>query len=172
MTSSNFRLIRDALKDYHGETGINLQLNPFTDKLKDCDSAKAVFDLLQSQVKEFKEYREGNRRLINWLRPVVEVVHTLSDVIGEAVSLAPFPPAKAIFVGINVLLAAASGVSSSYDALVDLFECIGHFLNRLHIYTGLSLSSSMKDIIVRIMVEVLSALALARKQIKDGRFSK
>ncbi|KAH8987464.1 hypothetical protein EDB92DRAFT_1129088 [Lactarius akahatsu] len=30
----------------------------------------------------------------------------------------------------------------------------------------------MKDIIVRIMVEVLSALALARKQIKDGRFKK
>jgi hypothetical protein len=29
----------------------------------------------------------------------------------------------------------------------------------------------MKDLIVRIMLEVLSALALARKQIKIGRFS-
>jgi hypothetical protein len=30
----------------------------------------------------------------------------------------------------------------------------------------------MTDIIVKIMIEILSVLALATKQIKDGRFSK
>jgi hypothetical protein len=70
------------------------------------------------------------------------------------------------------MLQTASDVSSSYDALVDLFECIANFLKRLRIYTDLPLSSSMKDIVVKIMVELLSVLALATKQIKQGRFSK
>jgi hypothetical protein len=70
------------------------------------------------------------------------------------------------------MLQTACDVSSSYDALVDLFECIGNFLKRLRIYTDLPLSSSMKDIIVKIMVELLSVLALATKQTKQGRFSK
>jgi hypothetical protein len=34
------------------------------------------------------------------------------------------------------------------------------------------LTDGMLDILVRIMVEVLSVLALATKQIKQGRFSK
>ena len=70
------------------------------------------------------------------------------------------------------MLQTAIGVSSSYDALVDLFECIGSFLKRLRIYTDLPLSPSMTDIIVKIMVELLSVLALATKQIKQGRFSR
>jgi hypothetical protein len=101
----------------------------------------------------------------------------------------PFPPAKAIFVGIDVLLAvrtllsstrslwcaicqAASSVSSSYDALLDLFECIGSFLQRLVVYTRIPPTHEMTDIIVKIMVELLSVLALATKQINQGRFSK
>ncbi len=67
---------------------------------------------------------------------------------------------------------AADGVSSSYDALVDLFECIGNFLKRLRVYTDIPLTPSMMDITVKIMVELLSVFALATKQIKQGRFSK
>jgi hypothetical protein len=66
---------------------------------------------------------------------------------------------------------AASGVTSSYDALLDLFECIGNFLKRLEIYTTIPPTSLMTDIIIKIMVELLSVLALATKQIKQGRFS-
>lgn len=39
-------------------------------------------------------------------------------------------------------------------------------------YTDMPLTDPMMDILVRIMVEVLSILALATKQIKQGRFSK
>ena len=66
----------------------------------------------------------------------------------------------------------ANGVSSSYDALVDLFECIGNFLKRLHIYTDTPMAPSMTSIIVKIMVELLSVFALATKQVKQGRLSK
>ena len=54
----------------------------------------------------------------------------------------------------------------------DLFECVGNFLSRLSVYTDMPLTDGMMDILVRIMVEVLSVLALATKQIKQGRFSK
>ena len=67
---------------------------------------------------------------------------------------------------------AADGVSSSYDALADLFECIGNFLKRLRIDTDIPMTPSMTDVIVKIMVELLSVFALATKQIKQGRFSK
>jgi hypothetical protein len=102
----------------------------------------------------------------------------------------PFPPAQAIFAGVDVLITVrvllhspltyflihihrvADGVSTSYDALVDLFECVGNFLKRLRIYTDVPMSPSMMEIIVKIMVELLSVFALATKQIKQGRFSK
>ena len=67
---------------------------------------------------------------------------------------------------------AASGVTSSYDALFDLFECLGNFLKRLEIYTTIPPTPLMIDIIIKIMAELLSVLALATKQIKQGRFSK
>ena len=66
---------------------------------------------------------------------------------------------------------AASGVTSSYDALLDLFECFGNFLKRLEIYTTIPPTPMMTDIIIKIMVELLSVLALATNQIKQGRFS-
>ena len=63
-------------------------------------------------------------------------------------------------------------MSASYDALVDLFECVGKFLNRLRIYTEIPFSPSMSAIVTKIMVEVLSVLSLATKQIKQGRLSR
>ena len=72
----------------------------------------------------------------------------------------------------DVVCQAASGVTSSYDALLDLFDCLGNFLKRLEIYTTIPPTPMMTDIIVKIMIELLSVLALATKQIKQGRFSK
>jgi hypothetical protein len=67
---------------------------------------------------------------------------------------------------------AASSVSASYDALVELFQSVANFLKRLYIYTeNIPLSPTVLDIAVKIMVEVLSVLALATKQINQGRLS-
>jgi len=56
-----------------------------------------------------------------------------------------------------------------YDALVDLLEAIEHFLNRLEIYAGIPLTTAMGKIIVKIMVELLSTIALVTKRIKQSR---
>lgn len=70
------------------------------------------------------------------------------------------------------MLQAASRVSSSYDTLLDLFECLGNFLKRLDIYTNIPPSPIMTDLVIKIMLELLRVLALATKQIRQGRFSK
>jgi hypothetical protein len=55
--------------------------------------------------------------------------------------------------------------------LLDLFECLGNFLKRLEIYTRIPPTPIMIDMIVKVMVELLSVLALATQQIEQGRFS-
>jgi hypothetical protein len=66
---------------------------------------------------------------------------------------------------------AVKDVSASYDALVDLLESIESFLGRLDIYTRIPITAAMKDIIIKIIVEVLATLALATRQVKQGRLS-
>ncbi|KAH9063612.1 hypothetical protein EDB87DRAFT_132759 [Lactarius vividus] len=156
-------------KNTLSQTGIDLKDDPFAAKVNGCDSPDAVLLLLQDNMKAFKEYRDKNRKFIDCLSPVVQFVHSFSEILGGAAGLVPFQPAKLIFVGINVLFTAADEVSASYDALLELFECLGNFLKRLHIYSGVSLDSLMMDIIANIMVELISILALAKKQIARGR---
>ena len=64
---------------------------------------------------------------------------------------------------------AAKGVIESYDALVDLLESIEHSLNRLDIYTKIPPTVALTEVVVKILVELLSALALVTKQIKEGK---
>jgi hypothetical protein len=168
-SSANFQsILNAALDSYARQTGVDLTKHPSAEKLQSCHSPDDVIHLLLERETAFKDYRDNYRNLIDRLRPVVEVVHAFSGVLGEA-----FQPTKAIFVGIDVLLSAAIGVSTSYDALLDLFECVANFLSRLHIYTErIPLSPTMSDIVVKIMIEVLAVLALATKQIKQGRLKK
>lgn len=63
-------------------------------------------------------------------------------------------------------------ISSSYDVLVDLFDSIKIFLKRVDIYTRIPPSPIMTEIVVKIMAELLSAIALATKNIMQGRLSK
>ena len=100
-----------------------------------------------------------------------------------------FSPAKAIFAGVGVLLSvgilrctfvqaivipsqAAMDVRASQDTLIDTFERMETFFQRLEIYTRVSPPPEMIDIIVRIMVEVISILGMATKEMNQGRMSK
>jgi hypothetical protein len=60
---------------------------------------------------------------------------------------------------------------ASYEPLFDLLESIEHFLNRLDIYTRIPPTPAMDEIVAKIMVELLSTLALATKELKQGRSS-
>ena len=66
---------------------------------------------------------------------------------------------------------AVKDTSASYDALVDLFASFDNFLSRLSIYTEVPPTPTLTKVLVKIIVELLTTLALATKQVKQGRFS-
>jgi hypothetical protein len=66
---------------------------------------------------------------------------------------------------------AAKDASASQDKLIELFNRIERFFRRLEIYTSITPSTAMTDIVVEIMVEVLMILAITTKNVKRGRLS-
>jgi fungal STAND N-terminal Goodbye domain len=83
-TSAIHPIIDAALADYTKVTGTDLSKTPFATALQQSDSLEAVLQLLHGREKAFKDYRDNNRKLINCLNPVVKVLHTFSDIVGEA----------------------------------------------------------------------------------------
>ena len=67
---------------------------------------------------------------------------------------------------------AIEDISTSYDALVDIFESFESFLRRLDIYTKIPSTTAISEIIVKILIELLSTISLAIQQAKQGRLSK
>jgi hypothetical protein len=65
----------------------------------------------------------------------------------------------------------AKDVDASQDILIDIFGRIESFFRRLESYTEVRPTSTMADIIMKIMVEILSILAIATKDIKQRRAS-
>ena len=66
---------------------------------------------------------------------------------------------------------AAKAISDSQGALAKVFERIENFLMRLETYIEVPPTTGMTDMIVKIMVEVLSILAIMTKEIKQSRAS-
>jgi uncharacterized membrane protein YqgA involved in biofilm formation len=118
-------LFEAALDEFENRTGTNLIQHQVIDKLVNCQSPDSVIDVLQEQAQAFRKFRGNDGRVMTWLKQTVDVLHSLSisGVLGEgiglvciysfhltrmhrrnALSLQPFPPAKAIFAGIGILL--------------------------------------------------------------------
>jgi len=66
---------------------------------------------------------------------------------------------------------AVKDVRASQDTLIDIFERIENFFRRLENYAEVPPTPEMMNIIGRIMVEILCILAIATKEIKQGRTS-
>ncbi len=66
---------------------------------------------------------------------------------------------------------AAKDVDASQDVLIDIFVRIENFLERLESYKEVPPTVVMTDMTVKIMIEVLSILAIATKEINLRRSS-
>ena len=62
-------------------------------------------------------------------------------------------------------------MNANYNRLVELFESIEHLLKPLSTYTQMPSTPVMDELVVRIMAELLSTLALKTKELKQGRQS-
>ncbi|KAI0249021.1 hypothetical protein BJV78DRAFT_1230625, partial [Lactifluus subvellereus] len=172
LANSNFISIFDAASnEYKKLTNQDLRTHPFANQLHNCDSPDAVLVLFRRQAEVFDEFCKGDHRLMRWLDPTVHILFTFSATLGEGIAF-PFPPAKTLFTGIAVLLGVAKDVVASHGKVVNLFERIQFFLERLNIYTGIPLTTKMTELLGKIMAQLLSILALSTKEMTQGRIKK
>ncbi|KAH9023542.1 hypothetical protein EDB83DRAFT_1986083 [Lactarius deliciosus] len=165
--SSIFKSMLDtALTEYQKKTGDDLLAHWLAAELQTCESVDGVLNILRDQAKAFE--RSGDQKLMKWIDPLVHVLYSFSGALGDGVSLA-FPPAKVIFTGIGVLLAAAKDARASHAAIIDLFERIESFFKRLGVYTQTSLTTEMAEVLVKIVIELLTILSIATKEVKRRR---
>jgi hypothetical protein len=157
-STSTIQLITNALADYTKITGVHLLTDPLAAEIRQLDSPEAFLELLKKRENLFKQYRDNSRRIINCLTPAVRIIQTFSGILGEMATLVsnkydplthlnglsqvPFPPAKAVFVGIDVLLAVRP---FEIDSLSSSFVMYQHdrLLVGLHLATMLFSSCSI-----------------------------
>lgn len=89
-STSNVQFIIDALADYANVTGIDLSNNPFATTIEQSNSPESILQLLQGRENDFKEYRDGDRRLINCLSPAVKVLQAFSGILSEAANMVSY----------------------------------------------------------------------------------
>ncbi|KAI0276991.1 hypothetical protein BGY98DRAFT_659186 [Russula aff. rugulosa BPL654] len=171
-SSSNFQLIfNNALKAYEKRTKNDLLAHPLAAELQNCNSPSEILAVLHLQVQGLDQSMSSDDRWTKWLDPTVNVLYMLSKTLGEGISLV-FSPGKVIFAGVGVLLLAAKDTRKSHKALIEIFGRIESFFRRLSIYTQVPSTPEMLDTIIQIMVEVLTILGMATKEMKQGRIKK
>jgi hypothetical protein len=65
----------------------------------------------------------------------------------------------------------AKELNASYDELVNFLESIEQLLKPLDVYTQIPPTPAMDEMVVKIMTELLSTLALTTKELTQGRRS-
>ena len=118
-------------------------------------STRTILCEVRAQYLLFRHYLQQTQ----YLRALVFSSRSVSFIISLCSLIDPHDPQ------------AAKDTGASHDKLVGLFNRIEHFFRRLEIYTGVTATTAMTDLIVEIMVEVLTILAIATKEVKRGRFS-
>lgn len=127
-SSSTFKaLFNTALQDYKNKPGsslVTLVDHPFTKQLLECDPVESITTILGGQARIFHGFRD-HRKAVNSLKCLVDVLCSpfFTALLDKAVELSvrpksvhrytlllivvlkSFPPAKAIFSGIRILLA-------------------------------------------------------------------
>ena len=82
-------LFETALNEFEKRAGTNLTLHSIIDKLKNCESADSVINVLQEQAHSFRNFRGDDGKVMMWLKRTVGVVYALSTggVLGAAICL-------------------------------------------------------------------------------------
>jgi hypothetical protein len=87
-SSSSFQaLFGAALKDYENRTGISLVNHPIAKQLEDCHSLDSINVILQEQAKGFYESRGDNGKLTKSLKCSIDVLYTISTVLGDGIGV-------------------------------------------------------------------------------------
>jgi len=103
--ASNFEaLLGAALTKYTKRTGKGLSDHPLTAMLDRCSSPDDVLVIFEKQAKAFDEFRNGDPKLIKWLRPIVDGLHDLCTNPAVQETACVVSPHRRIFVFLSRVL--------------------------------------------------------------------
>ncbi|KAN0141688.1 hypothetical protein V8E53_000150 [Lactarius tabidus] len=171
-SNPNFETIfADALEKYKKRTKKDIAAHSLAADIQSCKSPKAVLTILQTQVQTFDPSPSANERWTSMLDPTITVLFALSGFVGNIAGQV-FPPSTAIFTGIGALLQAVKDVRATQDTLVSMFDRMRNFFMRLEKYIAIRPTPAMTEVIVQVMVEVISILGIATKEIKEWKIKK
>ena len=87
-SSSHFKSILDAaLSEYKSQTGNDLTSNSLAKEIQGCESTEAVLDIIQREAMAFDKFRDGDKGLMKWISPSVDVLYTISATLGQGVGM-------------------------------------------------------------------------------------
>ncbi|KAL4926965.1 uncharacterized protein BDV17DRAFT_293077 [Aspergillus undulatus] len=116
----------------------------------------------------FANFRAQRSRLFSSLKAAMVPIQLASDP-ASAGAQTTFPPAAVIFGAVKYLLDAARGISTQYDAIVELMRTLKDLTVRLGVYAEHRISAPLSERLTEILATMLEFFAIARHQIDRGR---
>ncbi|TRM56455.1 hypothetical protein BD626DRAFT_575688 [Schizophyllum amplum] len=158
-------LWNNAVERYERETGINLS----SSDAESHDSTDAIFEYIDQHQTTFRRFRaEGPQALRSKIKPIAAIVQTLCGTLGEAVTLS-FPPGKAVFAAIFVVIQAARQVSDDFDAILDVFDAMNHHLRIVNVIAMRDMPEALREASVKLLVQILVVLGVVTKLQRTNR---
>ena len=83
---ANFEaMLVEALIEFEKKTGKDLQAIWLASEMKTCQHVDGVFEIVRDHANAFE--RSDDQALMKWIDPLVHVLYTFSDALGDVVSL-------------------------------------------------------------------------------------
>jgi hypothetical protein len=90
-STSNFVAIFDAAsREYKSLTKQDLATHPLAAAIEGYNSPDAILNIFRKQTSAFDKFCKGDDKLMGYLSPIVNILFTFSETLGEGVSLVSF----------------------------------------------------------------------------------
>ena len=87
-STSNFAAIFDAAsREYTFLTKKDLATHPLAAVIEGFNTPDAILNVFRKQASAFDKFRKGDDKLMEWLTPIVNILFTFSQTLGEGVGL-------------------------------------------------------------------------------------
>ena len=87
-STSNFAAIFDAAsREYTFLTKKDLATHPLAAVIEGFNTPDAILNVFRKQASAFDKFRNGDDKLMEWLTPIVNILFTFSETLGEGVGL-------------------------------------------------------------------------------------
>ena len=88
LSTSNFAAIFDAAsREYKSLTKQDLATHPLAAAMEGYNTPDSILNVFRKQASAFDKFRKGDDKLMEYLTPIVNILFTFSDTLGEGVGL-------------------------------------------------------------------------------------